>query len=32
MNWNDYFIEQARGGDYNIFKGSLYKRGYGIRG
>jgi len=30
MNWNDYYIEQAGGADYNTFKGSLYQRGYGM--
>ena len=32
MNWNDYYIEQAGGGDYNTFKGALYQRGYGLGG
>ena len=32
MNWNDYYMEQAGGGDYNTFKGSLYQRGYGMGG
>jgi hypothetical protein len=32
MNWNDYYMEQAGGGDYNTFKGSLYQRGYGLGG
>ena len=32
MNWNDYYIEQAGGADYNTFKGSLYQRGYGMGG
>jgi len=32
MNWNDYYIEQAGGADYNTFKGALYQRGYGMGG
>ena len=32
MNWNDYYMEQAGGGDYNTFKGTLYQRGYGLGG
>ena len=30
MNWNDYYIEQAGGNDYNTFKGVLYQRRYGL--
>ena len=32
MNWNDYYIEQAGGADYNTFKGSLYQKVYGMEG
>ena len=32
MNWNDYYMEQAGGGDYNTYRGSLYQRGYGMGG
>ena len=30
MNWNDYYMEQAGGDDYNTYRGSLYSRGYGM--
>ena len=32
MNWNDYYIEQTGGDDYNSFIGELYQRGYGLGG
>jgi len=32
MNWNDYYMEQAGGADYNTYRGSLYQRGYGMGG
>ena len=31
MNWNDYYMEQA-GGGYDVYKGALYQKGYGLGG
>lgn len=32
MDWNKYYSDQAGGTNYNVYKGSLYQKGYGLGG
>ena len=32
MNWNNYYLAQAGYGDYDVFRGSIYQKGYGLGG